>query len=340
MRVALIGADSDTYGAIAGALLGAYHPEIPGCFTKDLEAYEEIWSIVGRVIYIGMNLPQRPIVVFPDLHGHLDLFEWALEAAARITGRDDFILVTLGDYMDNGPQIPALVERLARLQANPGRLDYQPIAGNHDVACMLAYEPRSFNAPINPRSWYTQWSTNYWNYDGRTPFQYGAKDKASFRALFPPRHNAFLHSLPWYRRIGNYLFIHSGLYAKQRPEDQLAEMAARDLSSLRPGQLLPQLRDKSLACTHDPENWDAVVISGHTKFRDGLSFVQKKRITFHSGACQEDPLNCAILDPEGRGDNDLDPPIFFSVDQKGVYSVWPHGTPLSKPSTQFPRQTG
>lgn len=35
--VALIGADADTYGAIAGALLGAYHPNtVPQCLANQL----------------------------------------------------------------------------------------------------------------------------------------------------------------------------------------------------------------------------------------------------------------------------------------------------------------
>jgi hypothetical protein len=61
-----------------------------------------------------------PLVVIGDLHGHLDLFERLLE---RIDQKvPEAQIVTLGDYVDNGPQIPELLDRLIALhEARPGR---------------------------------------------------------------------------------------------------------------------------------------------------------------------------------------------------------------------------
>jgi ADP-ribosylglycohydrolase len=46
MWVVLIGADADTYGATAGPLLAAYHPNIPSNYKDGLWLKEEIEKIV------------------------------------------------------------------------------------------------------------------------------------------------------------------------------------------------------------------------------------------------------------------------------------------------------
>eukprot|EP01080_Neovahlkampfia_damariscottae_P002212 gene2212-2386_t len=45
MWVVLIGADADTYGAIAGPLLAAYHPKLPEVLVEKLQLHEEIETI-------------------------------------------------------------------------------------------------------------------------------------------------------------------------------------------------------------------------------------------------------------------------------------------------------
>lgn len=43
---ALIGADSDTYGATAGALLGAWHPAIPPALLEGLQVHDELCALL------------------------------------------------------------------------------------------------------------------------------------------------------------------------------------------------------------------------------------------------------------------------------------------------------
>jgi hypothetical protein len=45
---------------------------------------------------------RAPLVAIGDLHGHLDLFERLLERIDLEV--PDAQIVTLGDYVDNGPQ--------------------------------------------------------------------------------------------------------------------------------------------------------------------------------------------------------------------------------------------
>ena len=45
MWVALIGSDADTYGAVAGPMLAAYHPNIGNNFKEGLWLRQEIENI-------------------------------------------------------------------------------------------------------------------------------------------------------------------------------------------------------------------------------------------------------------------------------------------------------
>ena len=48
------------------------------------------------------------VVIIADLHGHLDQFNAAVKAARASVGEDrHLVVVTLGDYVDNGRQVSA-----------------------------------------------------------------------------------------------------------------------------------------------------------------------------------------------------------------------------------------
>lgn len=57
--------------------------------------------------------------VIPDLHGRRDLLAVALKAIAARTGGDAATIVTLGDYVDRGPDSRGVVEMLIGLQRDP-----------------------------------------------------------------------------------------------------------------------------------------------------------------------------------------------------------------------------
>jgi serine/threonine protein phosphatase 1 len=69
--------------------------------------------------------------VIPDIHGRLDLLERGLaEIAARSTGVKDTI-VTIGDYVDKGPDSKGVIDRL--IEGVGGRFLLVPLKGNHDA---------------------------------------------------------------------------------------------------------------------------------------------------------------------------------------------------------------
>jgi hypothetical protein len=152
-----------------------------------------------------MNNAPVPLVAIGDLHGHLDLFERLLAHIDREV--PEARIVTLGDYVDNGPQIPALLDRLIALQAaRPGR--FCPILGNHDLALLRALGwPHADPDP----AWYARLASRYWNPGLGTPQAYGARDAPSFARRFPETHRRFLAALPWYHDDGEHFCVHASL---------------------------------------------------------------------------------------------------------------------------------
>jgi predicted MPP superfamily phosphohydrolase len=77
------------------------------------------------------RIPQR-IYALGDIHGWLDLLERAIAAIARDVARHGpaALTVTLGDYIDSGPQSQGVIERLT---GNPFPTSYVALKGNHEL---------------------------------------------------------------------------------------------------------------------------------------------------------------------------------------------------------------
>jgi hypothetical protein len=221
----------------------------------------------------------------------LDLFERLLD---RIDNEyPQARIVTLGDYMDNGPQIPALLDRLIALQAErPER--FFPILGNHDLALLCAL---GWPGDRPDPAWFDRWAARYWNPGGETPCAYGARDLASFARAFPPAHARFLAALPWYYDDGEHFCVHAGL----RPgpiAPQRASLAAKELPAYKL-HLPPAIRDKTLATQFDP-HWDRFVVSAHTHLPGKPLFSAPQRICLSATADHGGGLLALVL-PERRG---------------------------------------
>jgi hypothetical protein len=197
-------------------------------------------------------------VAVADLHGHRKHLEALLAHLDRQLGA--YRLVLLGDYVDNGPDIPGLLDLLIRLRAERGER-FIAILGNHDLACLRALGwPGRTPDPV----WYQHWR-NYWGWRegwGSTPEAYGAGSAADLVARMPAAHVDFLRSLPWYHDTGRYFFVHGGL--EEGPiGPQRAALEAKELPPVHTH--LPRaIREKSLAIVSD-EAWDRIVISAHTR---------------------------------------------------------------------------
>ncbi len=226
-------------------------------------------------------------VAVADLHGHLAQLD-ALLAHLDATLRADYRLCTLGDYVDNGPAIPALLDRLIALRAARGAR-FVPIVGNHDLALL-----RALGWPGNTPEpqWWSRWSTRYWDPGLGTPAAYGAKTLDQFVRKFPAAHADFLRALPWSHDTGRYLFVHAGA-AQGELAPQRALLAARRL----PRDVLhlpPMLRDKSLSRVADA-TWDREVVSAHNKDLGGPRFEGPNRICLSAEVDATGVLRAVIL---------------------------------------------
>ena len=141
-----------------------------------------------------------------DIHGFLDAFEAILAVASP--GPDD-LLVTLGDYVDRGPDSAGVLERLVELHAG-GRL--VALCGNHDEMMLRSRHDRDVR-----RSWL------HWG-GIETLASYGHKPRDDDYYRVPEHHWEFLEHdcRDWYESE-THLFAHANIDPRL-PMDQQDSM--------------------------------------------------------------------------------------------------------------------
>lgn len=259
-RAARINGDSDSVAALCGMLLGA---------AGGLEALPSRWLHALAERDELLDVVPSPLVAVADLHGRPDLLR---RIVAHYDARfgEAWTLVTLGDYVDNGPDIPGLLEEMLRLSRDRGPR-FVPILGNHDLACLRVLGfPHGSPDPV----WYQRWH-RYWDPGLDTPSAYGARSAAELARHMPRAHQQFLAELPWYAERQGFFFVHAGL---QRGPigPQREQLARRELPAVHTW-MPTLLRDKTLATVDDP-TWERIVVSAHTKLPHGEPFVGLRRI--------------------------------------------------------------
>lgn len=238
----------------------------------------------------------RKVVAVADLHGHLTVFKKLLGELDKDLGHE-YVLVTLGDYVDNGNEIRELLEFLIGLKEERGDRFF-PVLGNHDLACL-----RALGWPTGKPDlvWFNRWASRYWNPGKGTPQQYGASSAIEFKEKFNNKHYTFLSNLPWFVECEGFFFVHAGL--EKGPLAPQRELL-RARKPLEGTDTQPQLRNKDLAVVNDHE-FEGIVVSGHTKAHKMGSgnvtlspygnFADSKRITLNSNIEGTGVLNYVIL---------------------------------------------
>ena len=295
-----------------------------------------------------------PILVIADLHGNVSLLKKALRRGVELNGfvKDGLIVVLLGDLVDNGPEVPQLLEYLStEAWKNDSVADYikdlKCICGNHDMMMLLSISPENFNVSPSYRyitksgnsvSAWEKWTNNFHNVGGETNLQYNnSMNHRELLCNIPHHHKKYLEELPLFLLIEPYLFVHAGIRDPevQPLEEQLAFLIKRDLSDMpifdaikcptghcygrgRNYGIPDQLANKDWNKSNYPAA-EVIVVTGHNKYEEERNFVASHRIGFHSCACwipmfPDVPLNCAILrrGRKGQSVDDL-PPLFFTV---------------------------
>jgi hypothetical protein len=291
-KAARINGDSDSVACLVGMLLGGAGGEavLPAGWLTGLQDAREIGELATRLVHSATpsesvqpvdaarpvdrapvsDAPDTPWVVVSDLHGHAHAFA-ALLASLDDQFGDGYRLCTLGDYVDQGPDIPLLLDLLIETKERMGDR-FVAVMGNHDLALLRAL---GWPGDTPDSRWYAHWASRYWNLGGSTAAAYGAGSASELRRRMPAAHQAFLRSLPWCHDTGTHLFVHAGMAAGPLGP-QIAALRARTL----PAEHLflpPQLRDKGLTRVADP-TWDRVVVSAHNGGLPAGGFERPNRV--------------------------------------------------------------
>ena len=221
------------------------------------------------------------LYVIGDIHGRLDLLDRLIDAIKRDVDEygNDCLTVTLGDYIDRGPNSRGVIERLL---ANPFPGDYVALKGNHEALLEnFLDEPgiggrwrhlggletlHSFGVPVAS----LMVGRNY--------------DQAAeqLRAALSPEHTKFLASLKTSLTVGRYFLCHAGV----RPGVPLERQNEEDLL---------WIRDEFLSSKMD---FGKIVVHGHTPTDEPE--VLPNRINIDTGAFATGRLTCLVIDQDQR----------------------------------------
>jgi len=224
---------------------------------------------------------RRRLYVIGDIHGRSDLLDRLVGEIGRdlkAAPMDDCLTVTIGDYIDRGPDSRGVLERLAR---NPFPTEFVALKGNHEALFETFLRDPSV--------------AGHWRRLGglETLHSYGvavgplmlgrdyAQAAQALQAAVPEAHFEFLRSLKISLEVGRYFLCHAGV----RPGVPLAGQREDDLL---------WIRDEFLSSTAD---FGKIVVHGHTPAE--APQVLSNRINVDTGAFMTGRLTCAVLEGEG-----------------------------------------
>ena len=233
-----------------------------------------------------MKNEQKPnkntrLYVIGDIHGRLDLLDQLIEAIRRDVDEhgNDSLTVTLGDYIDRGPNSRGVIERLL---ANPFPGRFVALKGNHEALLeSFLDEPtigsqwrhlggletlHSFGVPVAS----LMVARNY--------------DQAAeqLRTALSQEHTSFLASLKTSLIVDQYFLCHAGV----RPGIPLERQSEEDLL---------WIRDEFLNSRID---FGKIVVHGHTPVEEPE--VLSNRINIDTGAFATGRLTCVVLEGESH----------------------------------------
>jgi serine/threonine protein phosphatase 1 len=184
-------------------------------------------------------------IAIGDVHG----CSLALEALlAAIAPRPDDVIVTLGDYVNRGPDSRAVLDRLIELE---GQCKLLPILGNHDQTLLSALSgERSALSDLLDMG------------GAATLRSYGANrvTEADLTRI-PPEHRAFLERCRDYYETDEHIFLH----AQYDPDLAMDEQSPLWLrwESLRDGIPGPHVSGKRAIVGHSSQKSGEILDLGH-----------------------------------------------------------------------------
>lgn len=226
--------------------------------------------------------PGTRVYAIGDVHGRLDLLDALIARIADEGARnpaDTVHLVMLGDLIDRGPQSAQVVERLLTKPA--GIDEMHLLMGNHEEALLEILDGAHSQLP------------GWIRYGGEQALEsYGLEEAAIFgdrealvakiHAGIPASHVRLFRSMVDYVQIGDYLFVHAGIFPG-RPLDQ------QQVHDLR------WIRDEFL---DDDRDHGVMVVHGHTITPD--VDCRANRIGIDTGAYRSGKLTALVLEGQSQ----------------------------------------
>jgi predicted phosphodiesterase len=233
-----------------------------------------------RTAVAASDHPPRCYVI-GDIHGRSDLIDRMVDEITRDIEQNPApasLTVTLGDYVDRGPDSRGVLDRLAR---NPFPTEYIALKGNHEELLETFL--------IRPEIG-SQWrrlgglETLHSYKVPVTALMVGKGfDEAAqaLRQTLPEAHSAFLAGLKLSLTVGGYFLCHAGV----RPGVPLESQRAEDLL---------WIRDEFLSSKDD---FGKIVVHGHTPTQSPE--VLANRINIDTGAFATGRLTCLVIEDGG-----------------------------------------
>lgn len=223
----------------------------------------------------------KRIYVIGDIHGRLDLLDRLIDKIDRDAKKlgSNCLTVTLGDYIDRGPDSRGVLERLMH---NPFPGPYIALKGNHE-ALLQAFLAN----PAIGVQWRQLGGLETLHSFG-VPVAAMMKGKKyeeaaeRLRAALSPAHTEFLASLRTSLTVGRYFLCHAGI----RPGVSLDQQREEDLL---------WIRNEFLESAMD---FGKIVVHGHSPKVEPE--ICPNRINIDTGAFATGRLTCVVLEGDSQ----------------------------------------
>jgi serine/threonine protein phosphatase 1 len=219
--------------------------------------------------------------VIGDIHGRSDLLDRMVDAITRDIEQNPVaasLTVTLGDYVDRGPDSRGVLDRLAH---NPFPTDYVALKGNHEEL-LETFLTRPAIGPQWRRLGGLETLHSYKVPVADLMVGKGFDEAAqALRQALPAEQSAFLGRLKLSLTVGGYFLCHAGV----RPGVPLDNQRAEDLL---------WIRDEFLSSKVD---FGKIVVHGHTPTQSPE--VLANRINIDTGAFATGRLTCLVIEDGG-----------------------------------------
>jgi serine/threonine protein phosphatase 1 len=196
-----------------------------------------------------------------DIHGCFTALQ-TLEREMAFT--DDDLIITLGDYVDRGPDSKAVIDWLIARHRRGGKL--VALQGNHEQMMLWS----RFDS-LSQKSWMSPFVGG-----DATLASYGTPRRPARIVDVPDAHWDFMvNHLMRYHETETHIFVHASVV----PSVAMSEQSDEILFWERFTALPPHFSHKPVIC-------------GHTAQRDGVPKVATHGVCIDTGACRDGWLTC------------------------------------------------